>query len=564
MIGSTLSNAQATGNIIAQTDDNKVGSTAGGLVGWSSASTVSNSSAAGNVTGADDIGGLIGYAVLTDVDTSASLAVSITGANNVGGIFGRAEDSTAITTISHVTGVEAGSSYAGGFVGLATCGSQFESSAAHTDVISFGDTGGFAGADQGCDSDSPGAFYTNVEASGYVEGHFTAGGLIGTSNRSIITASRATSGVDGAVTSGGLVGSANGVDRDQEVAPMLIQSSYATGDVYNFSGAIAGGLVGEVDGAVVTDSYARGDVYDDLIAGGVVGLVNENAAVRKTYATGTVTVSEEPVASGGVAGLVYDGGEATDSYWDVDTSGIAASDFGTGKTTTEMKTQSTFVGWAFASVWEMSPAVNDGYPCLHWSSEDCRAAGLEADTDGDGTPDSIENAGPNDGDANNDGIADAEQANVTSFSNLISGKYSVLQTTCDNNFNVQNGAESDDPKDAAYNYPVGLLSFKLEDCGLGGTATVTATFTGNFDPEKVAVRKVNTQTGAFTTLTSANSGLQLTRTTLYGKPALRVVYQITDGGPFDQDGTVNGTIVDPIGVARLTTSVPNTGLAASN
>lgn len=48
------------------------------------------------------------------------------------------------------------------------------------------------------------------------------------------------------------------------------------------------------------------------------------------------------------------------SYWDIETSGQATSAGGEGKTTAEMKTQSTFVDWDFNSVWQI--VNNETYP----------------------------------------------------------------------------------------------------------------------------------------------------------------------------------------------------------
>lgn len=50
---------------------------------------------------------------------------------------------------------------------------------------------------------------------------------------------------------------------------------------------------------------------------------------------------------------------------------------------------------------------------------------------------------------------------------------------------------------------------------------------------------------------------------LEGKPALKLTYQLSDGGALDEDGIVNGEIVDPVGLAAKTTETnvlaPNTG-----
>jgi hypothetical protein len=85
-------------------------------------------------------------------------------------------------------------------------------------------------------------------------------------------------------------------------------------------------------------------------------------------------------------------------------------------------------------------------------------------------------------------------------------------------------------QDTAFNYPYGLIAFNLQDCPVGGTATVNVTFTSNLDTSSVVFRKINENNKIFTVLTSANSNVNVIRTTLEGKPAIQVQYQITDGG----------------------------------
>lgn len=115
-------------------------------------------------------------------------------------------------------------------------------------------------------------------------------------------------------------------------------------------------------------------------------------------------------------------------------------------------------------------------------------------------------------------------------------------------------------QDPAYACPVGLVKFQLIQCPVGGTATIQLTFTSNLEPSAVTIRKYNETTNAFTTLTQENSNLQVSRTTQEGEQAILVEYQITDGGLFDQDGVVNGEILDPVGLGSLAIGAPNTGL----
>ena len=61
-------------------------------------------------------------------------------------------------------------------------------------------------------------------------------------------------------------------------------------------------------------------------------------------------------------------GEIIDSFWDIETSGQTTSAGGTGKTTAEMQTESTFTdaGWDFVSIWWIFEGA--GYPKLWWEA----------------------------------------------------------------------------------------------------------------------------------------------------------------------------------------------------
>ena len=187
---------------------------------------------------------------------------------------------------------------------------------------------------------------------------------------------------------------------------------------------------------------------------------------------------------------------------------------------------------------------------------------IAAPADTDGIPGTIEAAGPNGGDANQDGTPDANQSNVTSFVDPVTGHYAVLAGTCTSNNAVSVSPASIAKSDANYSYPVGLMNFTYTGCPVGGTVSVTQYYYGaSYDLSTLTMRKFNPTTGIYTTI----PGAVFTNVTIAGQPALRVTYNITDGGPLDQDGTANGTIVDPSGPAVLGAStigpgVPNTGL----
>lgn len=179
--------------------------------------------------------------------------------------------------------------------------------------------------------------------------------------------------------------------------------------------------------------------------------------------------------------------------------------------------------------------------------------------DSDGITLETENAAPNSGDANNDGIPDSQQAGVSSFENAVTGKPVSLAITSDEECFIGNSvvtASSELSVDTTYTYPLGLLDFTVE-CGDDGfTATVKQYFYDAPASDFVLRKYIN---GQYINV----DGATMERQAIAGRQVLVVTYNVTDGGPLDADGEVNGVVVDPAGPA-LTVAVPgapNTGFA---
>jgi Tol biopolymer transport system component len=178
------------------------------------------------------------------------------------------------------------------------------------------------------------------------------------------------------------------------------------------------------------------------------------------------------------------------------------------------------------------------------------------DTDNDGSTDAVEIAGPNNGDANGDGIADKYQAKITSIVNPLTHEYVVLQSSCTSNKATTVMVAPADHTDSGFSYAQGLLNFTLSCVVPNTTATVTQYYYGLPTSTILTLRKYNSSAHTYQTV----PGATLTSATIGGKTLTKVTYQIKDGGPLDQDGLANGVIVDPVGVAQPTASAPNTGL----
>ncbi|MHC4436884.1 MAG: GLUG motif-containing protein [Planctomycetota bacterium] len=125
-----------------------------------------------------------------------------------------------------------------------------------------------------------------------------------------------------------------------------------------------GGLAGKTihEQSVVHNCYATGSVNGDIYVGGLVGQVQSGRAYR-SYSTGSVSGNQDV---GGLTGYIRVLGGVALCFWDMETSGQSTSAGGTGKTTEEMQTITTFtdVGWDFLNTWTICDGMN--YPVLLW------------------------------------------------------------------------------------------------------------------------------------------------------------------------------------------------------
>jgi len=294
-----LENADVTGN-----------DQVGGLVGFNSVEII-DSSVNGTVKGTTDVGGLAGGTGGDIIDSSFNGTVK--GTDGVGGLVGT---QTGDITNSYATGtVDGGIEYVGGLVGLGYGGDVIDSYATAT-----------------------------------VNGGEAVGGLVG-GTIGDITDSYATGTVDGGNSVGGLVGGTNGDITD----------SYATGTVDG--GQNVGGLAGGTYGSShVTQSYATGEANGSDYIGGLVGKVTDDSVVNESYATGEVTGTNNV---GGLVGVTTDRGEVNNAYWDTESTNRLASAGGEGLTTAQMtganaSADGNMDGFDFENTWYLTAE----YPSL--------------------------------------------------------------------------------------------------------------------------------------------------------------------------------------------------------
>lgn len=393
--------------------------------------------------------------------------------------------------------------------------------------------------------------YTDVTTNVTVTSdHSDVGGLIGYSEDDDILRAAAYGDVSGEQSVGGLIGTVYG-----STAFWVHAKGNVVGDDMS-----VGGLIGSMEDATVASAYARGSVSGSDNVGGLIGVMYNNFSVSYSYSTGHVTVVPDGDAGGLIGQIESEGGDQGDTnFWDVESSGFATNhgNYPIGETTANMKVMDTFtnMGWDFTDepIWGLVSTFNDGYPCHAWEEDCVTGGGQPADDDDDGVSSGTENAAPNNGDGNNDGTADSEQAHVVSLPGVDNTYITLVVDDSCTLADVAIAAEgSYSAQDAGYNYRSGLVNFTAAGCDDDET-TVQIYYHGVSDTNLI-VRKHNPNTNAYFTIDSATQ-------TQASAPlsGLIVAYTITDNGVLDTN-PASGVITDPVGLASLAVGVPNTGL----
>jgi hypothetical protein len=128
------------------------------------------------------------------------------------------------------------------------------------------------------------------------------------------------------------------------------------------------------------------------------------------------------------------------------------------------------------------------------------------DLDGDGVDDATESAAPNGGDFNSDGIADRDQANVTTKKNEVTGEYTSIisdNTNCGaiNKFAFLNESNLA-TKDSDYDYALGLHNFVINCSEPGQSTKVTIIWDKEYDTSTWVYRKYNSITKEYKDISS--------------------------------------------------------------
>jgi hypothetical protein len=346
----------------------------GGLAG-ANLGTLTACYATGRVDGATYVGGLVGSNTGSLTDCHAAGSVDGTG-NFIGGLVGTTGGGGSALTNCYATGAVSGANtYAGGLAGYNGFGTL-------TNCYATGSVGGISNVGGLVGQNYSGAIIS-CYAYGLVTGTSDVGGLAGKNWGGTLTTCSATGLVTGSTDIGGLVGTNGGILSDCHATGPVNGTGYGAGGV--------GGLTGRHDGGTISKCYSTGNVTSGPNTPYLGGLTGVNSgAINNCYSTGnaaggvsssylgglvgvnsslgTLTACFATGAAGGasyVGGLVGSNtGVVTGCFWDTQTSGQTTSAGGTGETTVQMKTLSTFTlaGWDFVNMWGI--IGNQTYPYL--------------------------------------------------------------------------------------------------------------------------------------------------------------------------------------------------------
>ncbi len=212
---------------------------------------------------------------------------------------------------------------------------------------------------------------TDCSSAGSVSGGYMYfGGLVGDNMGGEVLNCRSQANVTGGDWVGGLVGCNDCLTITN---PGLISYCTASGDVVG--NELIGGLAG-LNWCAISDCYATGNVSGSSDVGGLVG---DNITASIDSEGQTDAIISNCYSVGQVSGTNYVGGLVgrhraagpkqpitINSFWDIETSSQTSSAGGTGKTTVQMQTKSTFTsaGWDFITpVWTIA---EEDYPRLWW------------------------------------------------------------------------------------------------------------------------------------------------------------------------------------------------------
>jgi hypothetical protein len=352
-----------------------------------------------DITGGNETAGLAGTMEATVTGYLTITNVSVTGLvtcteQEAGGLVANSDtvdfvDCSASITLTNTTN-QTNTAYYGGFIGSADLGNytdcqcvstiNFELSTSTTMRIGgfFGRLGGGAGdAATNCNCT------TTITADLTMTSFLYVGGFAGSiQNSSAVSTACSVKGTiaqlaTGAQCSvGGFCGNHSGTTT--KCSADVDVDNYSQHATNNDAGGFIGRQAGS--GSSASNCYSKGSVnltaglaHTDQRLGGFIGYHGGTNTLSYSYSIGQVYATGSPTNGGGFVGIKVSTPTETALFYDTETSGYT-TDGGdaTGKTTVQMKTESTFTGagWDFDDVWYISTFTRTpGLSTTVWLSE---------------------------------------------------------------------------------------------------------------------------------------------------------------------------------------------------
>ncbi|MCL2577258.1 MAG: dockerin type I repeat-containing protein [Defluviitaleaceae bacterium] len=365
LIGHTLRSFSVTGS---HSTGNIYGSSAGGIIGNNSnavSSYIENSFSTGNITAAENAGGLIAWRVGSETNFNETTILNsystgdIFAGGSAGGLIGGHWFITeAEIANSHSSGSISSSSTVGGLIGSAINTGASENmriinsySSGDMFITDCSEHGGVIGGLIGWASQYNtlriyNCFSSGNKTIGSNALHGTIGGLIGSHHfdahhsDTIIRESYASGNVTGLATEhshiGGLVGQSIITIEQWLPAILAIRDSHTTVEIQSGENSTVGGFIGHCNHNIVISTSYAANKSDGGYGGGILGNVDTNAIIN-----------------------------ITDVFFDAELAINADNGFGVPKTTEEMKNIDTFTGFDMGGItWDIFPIINSGYPFL--------------------------------------------------------------------------------------------------------------------------------------------------------------------------------------------------------
>lgn len=211
----------------------------------------------------------------------------------------------------------------------------------------------------------------DCSVSGTVSGGSDMGGLVGAVYDSDLSRCHADCRVINGFFAGGLAG---------RLQWGQLECCSSMGSLEN--GDHTGGLVADAIHATLTDCWSRSTVHARGGAGGLIDMMSGGTLANNCYAAGRV--ESRLGYSGGLVSLRRDSCQVENCFWDLEVSGQAESDGGTGKTTLAMQLLATYTDlategldypWDFVNdpgddtgsrdIWIIPADMFNGYPVLN-------------------------------------------------------------------------------------------------------------------------------------------------------------------------------------------------------